>query len=454
MSKRAILIKNAAIITGCGPVYENGALLIEDDAMAWVGADARVAKPRGARVIDADGRYVLPGFINPHMHFYGALASGMPLGRMRSFGQVLEKLWWKLDRALTLDDVRVSALLGAAASLRAGVTTVFDHHASYGAIMGSLGEIATSVQEVGIRASLSFEVSDRNGKRSRDAALDENASWLEFVRQRLLEDPQFMLRGMMGLHASMTLSDETLKLARSVMEDFGAAVHVHVAEGREDVEWTRRTYRATPVARLAKAGLLRDASIAAHCVHVNARDIARLARTGCCVAHNPQSNFNNAVGVAPVLRMIGRGVPVAVGTDGMSAGLACDLRMAAVVHKLAAGDAQAGWNELAYMLWGVAPWLASCAFNQDIGCLRKGAAADVIVLEARPATKLSSSNALGHLVFGVLGKPVRTAIVGGRLRMRDFRLLGLDEAALAREAQTRAKALWRRLGIQGANAST
>lgn len=445
MSRRTILIKNAAIITGCGPAHERGSLLIEDGTITQVGSKARLPKSSSVQVIDAGGRYVLPGFINPHMHFYGAFAMGMPMGRMRSFGQVLEKLWWKLDRALTLEDVRLSALAGAVASLRAGVTTVFDHHASYGAIMGSLGEIATSVEDVGIRASLSFEVSDRNGKRARDAALDENASWIEYVRAACSKNPRFLLRGMVGLHASMTLSDETLSLARSVMDELGAAAHVHVAEGAEDVACTRRKFHTTPVGRFVKAGILRDASIAAHCVHVDARDIRMLAKTGSVVAHNPQSNFNNAVGLAPILRMIHKGVPVAIGTDGMSAGIACDARAAAVVHKVPARDAQAGWDELAFMLWTVAPWLASTAFGMDVGCLSKGAAADVIVMDARPATKLTSENALAHLVFGVLGKPVRTAIVDGRVRMRDFRVKGVDEERLAREACARSKALWRRM---------
>jgi putative selenium metabolism protein SsnA len=445
MPERQILIKNAAIITGRGPVYPDGYIHMREGRIAAIGSAKSLRRAAGAITIDAGGRYVLPGFINPHMHLYSMLARGMELPRMRSFGQVLEGLWWKLDRALTLEDVYVSAKLGAVESLRAGVTTIFDHHASYGAIMGSLGAVAKGVCEAGLRASLCFEISDRGGKRARDTALDESASWLELARAELAEDPRYPLRGMVGLHASMTLSDETIGLARSLMEVYGAHSHVHVAEAREDVELSRREYRATPAARFMKAGVLNECSIAAHCVHVTAGEISGLAKKGICVAHNPMSNLGNAVGVAPVLEMVREGVPVAVGTDGMSASVAYDIKLASVLHKISHRDAQAGWGELEYMVFGVAPWLASNAFGYDVGHLKKGAAADIVVSEARPATPLTGDNSFGHVMFGILGAPFRTVIVDGRIRMKDFRIAGVDEIALAKEARRRAKALWKRM---------
>ena len=445
MRERQIVIKNAAIITGCGPVYPDGYVHIRDGRIAGAGPARSAKRVAGATVIDAGGRYLLPGFINPHMHLYSELARGMELPRMKSFGQVLEGLWWKYDKALKLEDVYVSAKLGAIASLRAGVTTVFDHHASYGAIMGSLGTVAKAVGEVGVRASLCFEVSDRNGKESRNAALDESASWLELVRSELADDPRYPFRGMVGLHASMTLADKTLLLARGLMDEYGVSSHVHVAEGHEDVKATKRKFGSTPVARFVKAGILAQGSIAAHCVHVSPQDISLLAKSSSCVAHNPLSNLNNAVGIAPVLEMIRKGVPVAIGTDGMSAGLGCDIRLASLIHKPGARDAQAGWEECAYMVWGVAPWLASSQFGYGIGHIRKGSAADLILCDAIPPTPLTRDNALAHLLFGIAQAPVRTAIVDGRVRMRDFRVLGVDEGALAKEARKRAKALWRRM---------
>ncbi len=442
---KPILIKNASVITGCGPVYEKGFIYIRDGKIASLGIASKIPRISGARVIDAGGRYLLPGFINPHMHLYSSMACGMNVGKMRSFGDVLKNLWWKLDRALTLEDVYVSALLGGIASVRAGVTTVFDHHASFGAVRGSLGAISKALHKVGLRACLCFEISDRNGKRARDLALDESASWLDLVCAKVKANGSFMQRGMVGLHASMTLSDATLEVARDLMDLYGVGVHVHVAEGVEDVKISKREYGLSPVARFFKAGILENCTIAAHCVHVDDRDIELLSKRDVCVAHNPLSNFNNAVGIAPVLRMIHKGVAACVGTDGMSASVAGDIKLASVIHKLALADAQAGWDEMSYMIWGVTPWIASSYFGYDVGMLRKGAAADLIIIDAVPDTPLSRDNALAHLLFGALDMPVRTAIIGGRIRMHDFKILGLDEGELARRARKLAKALWRRI---------
>ncbi|MFH1829245.1 MAG: putative aminohydrolase SsnA [Pseudomonadota bacterium] len=442
---KPIIIKNACIITGAGSVYPNGSIYMRDGKIATLGTSIKTPRASDTISIDAGGRYVLPGFINPHMHLYSALACGMQVSRMRSFGQVLEGLWWKLDRALTLEEIYVSALLGSTASIRAGVTTIFDHHASYGAIMGSLGAISKAISETGLRACLCFEISDRNGRRARDMALDESASWLEVVRTEAHTNTKFMQRGMVGLHASMTLSDSSLSIARELMNLYGVGAHVHVAEGMQDVKASRKEFGLSPVARFAKAGILNNCSIAAHCVHTDDRDINLLSKRDLCVAHNPLSNLNNAVGIAPILKMVHKGVACCVGTDGMSASVAGDIKLASVVHKIASSDAQAGWDEMRYMVWSVAPWIASSYFGCDVGVLRKGAAADVIVMDAVPDTPLSKENALGHLLFRILDAPVRTTIVGGRIRMRDFMIKGVDELDLAQRAHKLAKALWRRI---------
>jgi cytosine/adenosine deaminase-related metal-dependent hydrolase len=250
---------------------------------------------------------------------------------------------------------------------------------------------------------------------------------------------------MLGLHASMTLSDATLDAARSIMDTFGVGAHVHVAEGQEDVEVTRKNFGLSPVARLAKKGILRPGTIAAHCVHVDARDIALLKKSGAFVVHNPMSNLNNAVGIAPVLEMCRKGIPVAVGTDGMSAGIAQDARLAAFLQKPAAGDAQAGGFEIRNALWEVAPAIASGQFGFEIGRIKKNAAADVIIIDAVPPTDVTKDNAWWHVLFGVLNSPVRTTIVGGKIRMRDFEITGIDETEVAAEARRLAGKLWRRM---------
>ncbi len=445
MEQGALLIRNACILTGCGPVFEDGFLMIRDGRIAALGPMALRPDAAGARGIDAEGRYLLPGLINPHMHFYGAMALGMTLPRMRSFGRILEELWWRLDEALTLEDVAVSAELMAAACVRAGVTTVFDHHASYGAIRGSLMAISQVLETAGLRASLSFEISDRNGPAARDEALAESGAWLDYVSANRELDPGFLQRGMVGLHASMTLSDETLLLARELMEAYGCGAHVHVAEGAEDVRATRRASKLTPVARLSRARILTPEGIAAHGVHVTPADLAILKRSGVAVAHNPLSNLGNAVGIAPALAMVRRGIPVVIGTDGMSAGIAGDARLASVLHRTAAGDAQAGFLLAADALWKRAPALATRAFEAPVGTLRKGAAADVILSEARPRTPVTPGNAAAHLLLSALDAPVRTTICAGRILMQDHELVSLCEEESARQARLLARRLWKRM---------
>lgn len=445
MPVKDVLIKNACVITGRGPVFPDGFVHLAAGRVVALGASARAPAMKGMTVIDAGGCYVLPGFINPHMHLYSALARGISVGRMKTFGKVLEGLWWKLDRALSPEDIYVSAALGAVDAIKSGVTTLIDHHASYGAIGGSLGAVTEAMSDVGIRGSTCFEISDRRGRPARDEAVAESGLYLETIGNYVEDDPDFMFRGMVGLHASMTLSDASLGAARELMDMYGVGAHVHVEEGIEDLRTTGGKFGRTPIERLVEKGILRKGSLAIHCVHASDGDIELLRKCGTYVVHNPMSNLNNAVGIAPVLKMCGKGIPVAIGTDGMSAGVAGDIRLAAVLHKVGAGDAQAGWNEIMDAVWGVAPGIASEMFGMDIGVLRKGAAADVIIVDAVPPTPVTEENAWGHVLFGVLNSRVKTTIVGGDVRMRDFRLIGIDESALAKQAQKLAKRLWKRM---------
>lgn len=445
---RDIIIKNACVITGEGPVFPDGFVHLRGARIAALGNSSKAPHLDNVDVIDAGGRYVLPGLINAHMHLYSHLARGISVGRMKTFGKILDGLWWRLDRALSPDDVRLSAVLGSIDAVKAGVTTLIDHHASYGAISGSLGAIGDALRRVGMRGSLCFEISDRCGMKSRDEAICETGYWLEAVGEGVAVDPEFPLRGMVGLHASMTLSDDTLSEAARLMDEHGVGAHVHVEEGVEDLKITRKKFRVTPIERFVKAGILREGSLAVHCVHANDRDLALLKRCGTHVVHNPMSNLNNAVGIAPIQSMHRKGIPVAIGTDGMSAGVSDDIRLASVIHKPAAGDAQAMWDETRASVWETAPEIVSRMFSMKIGTLKAGSAADLIIVDGVPPTPVSPENAWGHFLFGALNLPVRTTIIAGRACMRDFKIMGEDEKILAKEAQKLANALWKKIKYQ------
>jgi putative selenium metabolism protein SsnA len=442
MSERT-LIRGGTLLTLGRPcrVLEGQAVLIEGDRIARIAPESALGG-RFDRVIDARGKVVMPGLVNGHMHFYSTLVRGLgKAARSRDFAEVLRNLWWRLDRQLSLDDVEVSAEVALLDAIRKGTTTLVDHHASPGAVEGSLERIARAVRRAGVRACLCYEVSDRDGDAVAEAGLQENVA---FAR-RCAADRDPRLRALFGLHAAFTLSDRTLERAARLGRDAGVGFHVHVAEAASDVAENRARYGKTPVARLAAHGLLGEGSIAAHAVHVDADDLAILAEERTFVATNPQSNLNNAVGVADVVRLVSRGIPVGLGTDAMTVAMLEELRVGLWAQHLRQDDPSCGFMELTDALFVRNPELASRLWGFPIGTLSEGAAADVILVDYDPPTPLDGDSALGHLVFGLSQATVDTTICGGRVLMEARRLrIDVDEAALAARSRELARKLWER----------
>ena len=251
---------------------------------------------------------------------------------------------------------------------------------------------------------------------------------------------------MFGLHAAFTLSDATLERAAAEAGRLGAGFHVHVAEAASDQDHSLATHGVRVVERLNRLGVLGPRTIAAHCVHVDEREAGLLAATGTAVAHCPQSNMNNAVGVADVPALARRGVLVGLGTDAMTENMLEELRAALWVRHLAAGDPSAGWSEtLATLLTGNAAIADRLWPGLGLGELREGGAADVVLIDYDPPTPLDATTLGGHLVFGLSQASVDATIVAGRVLMAGRRLrLDLDEAELAARARERSRALWER----------
>ncbi|NMB73856.1 MAG: putative aminohydrolase SsnA [Myxococcales bacterium] len=416
----------------------SGGVLCRGDRIEAVGSDSELEPlARGAEVIPAAGRLVTPGFINAHMHLYSTLARGMALKDppAENFREILERLWWRLDKALTLADLGVSAELALADALHAGVTTLIDHHASPSCIAGSLDELAAAAQRLGVRLCTCYEVSDRDGPDKARAGIAENVRFAAAVRA----EPT--LRGLFGLHASFTLEDETLR--RAAEAGAGMAFHVHAAEAASDVADARRRGAAGAVARLHRLGVLPRGSIAAHCVHTSEEEWALLREAGVFCVHNPQSNMNNAVGAARVAEMVAAGLMVGIGSDGMEADVREELRAAFLLDHHRRADPRGMWAELSRLLLANQR-LASGIFGLALGELAPGAAADVVVYDYRPPTPLVAQNFLGHFLFGAYRAPAREVLVGGRRRLRGGEIPGFDPEALALRARARAEALWQR----------
>jgi len=439
-----LLIAGDYVVTlnSSGEIIPRGAVLIRDGRVAATGPAEDLGREHPeARRMDAGG-VIMPGLICAHMHLYSTLARGMALKDEppADFVQILERLWWRLDRALQEEDIQYSALVALMACVRHGTTTIIDHHASPGTVAGSLDILADAVRRTGLRASLCYEVSDRGGPAEARAGIEENARFLRRCRQE--GDP--FLGASFGLHASFTLSDETLR--RSVEEAAGldAGFHLHVAEDAADVRDAREKYGTSTVRRLADAGVLGPGTLAIHCVHVDEDDIEILRRTGARVVHNPQSNCNNGVGVAPVLEMMAAGIPVGLGSDGYTANMFDEIRAANILHKLDRRDPRVAYGEVPRMVFENNRLIAGLYFDQPLGIIEPGAAADLIVLDYHPATPFDAGTFWGHVLFGLAGARVDTTIVGGRILMHRGKFLDLDEAEICAHSRSLAVKLWDR----------
>ncbi len=440
-----LLVGNGRLITNDErqPFLENGCVAICDGLIASVGATAALqADFPGTKFIDARGRVIMPGLINAHTHLYSAFARGMVLkdDAPGNFSEILDRLWWRLDKALTLDDVYWSAMVGMVASIRNGVTTIFDHHASPGAVPGSLFRIADAARQIGVRSCLCYEVSDRDGAEVAGQGIEENRAFLEHCKDAGDE----RLRGLFGMHASFTLSDETLSRCGEVAAELGAGFHVHTAEAASDAESCRREHGLSIVERWRDFGILGGRTLAVHCVHVDEREIGLLHESRTNVIHNPQSNMGNAVGCAPVLKMMRSGVRVGLGTDGYTPDMFESMKAANLLQKHSASDPRVAWAEPPQMLFRENTAIASECFGRPVGKLIAGAHADIILVNYDPPTPMNAVNLNGHIHFGFTGGAVETVLIGGRIVMDSRQLLDLDEQEVMAKSRGAAAEMWKR----------
>jgi putative selenium metabolism protein SsnA len=443
-----MLVHHAQLITWGRPnlILEDHGLLIKDGRIAEIGPSKLLIEkyPRDER-IDAQGQYVMPGNICAHTHFYGAFARGMAIpGRApKEFIKILQKLWWPLDQALTLEDVRYSALVCLIDAIRHGTTTLIDHHASPNAIEGSLDVIAETVDKAGLRAVLCYEVTDRYGKESARAGIDENVRFIKRCRKGAIAGGR--LASSFGLHASLTLSEETLEACREAAPE-GAGFHLHVAEHHIDQYDSLEKSGQRVVDRLHQHRILGERSIVAHAVHVDAREVQLLAESGTWVTHQPRSNMNNAVGVAHVESMMRAGVRLGLGNDGFSNAMWEEWKAAYLLQKSAHCDPRRlpGDQVIEMAIYNNAALAGSFFSSAPIGVIEEGAHADLIFIDYHPTTPLTAGNLPWHMLFGFHESMITATIVAGRILMRERKLLTLDEAEITAHSRQLAEGAWKR----------
>ena len=395
-----------------GPDAEGNLLVTESDRITHFGPEGPPASTSGGQMIDCSGGRIRPGRVNAHTHIYSGLAPfDMPEPEQQpdNFVQILERIWWRLDRALDADSLEAAARFYVAEALLAGTSTLIDHHESPNFIDGSLDVLADTCQELGMRAILCFGATERNGGQA------EARQGLAECRRFILSNRRPLVRGVVGLHASFTVSDDIVREAGELCRELGVVMHVHMAEDLADVEDARRRGYPGPLERLLELGALPPGSILAHGVHLDREQVRQAADQGLWLVQNPRSNRGNRVGYPNALTASPR---VALGTDGYPA------RMAEEVEALAEEAADHGEPEEVVETRANAGWgLIAEAFGSSFVPLGPGSIADVVV----------EAGELRHLIVG--GEPV---VLEGQLLTGD-----LDR--IRSEAQAKALHLWKRM---------
>jgi putative selenium metabolism protein SsnA len=443
-----MLIHNATLVSWdqTDSFPDDGAILVREGKIADAGRSAEMLEwYPGEERLDAHGQLLMPGNICAHTHFYSAFARGLAIpGRApRDFPEILRKLWWPLDKSLTEDDVRTSTLIYMVDAIRHGTTTVFDHHASPNCIPGSLDVVASAVEQAGLRAVLCYEVTDRDGSEKANAGIAEN---VRFIRRCSRGDvASGRVAATFGLHAGLTLSDETLEACRAAVPDDGG-FHIHVAEHEADEYDSLAKSGLRAVDRLAKHGILGEKTIVAHAIHVDAREVSLLAESGTWVTHQPRSNMNNGVGVAEVESMLRAGVRVGLGNDGFSNAMWEEWKAAYLVHKVWKRDPRRMQGDIIKQIAVTNnAALAEIFFpGSAFDSLRPGSAADLILVDYHPTTPMTPGNLPWHVLFGFHESMVTGTVVAGQVLMRDRELLTLDEKEIASHARQLAPAVWKR----------
>ncbi len=431
----SLLLKNATAVHLFPPAIERVDLRIQSGQIVARGKE--LTPEPNEQVEDLAGRLVLPGLVNAHTHLYSSLARGMPWPQEapKNFLEILQKIWWKLDRALDEESIYCSALIGAIEAVKAGTTTLIDHHASPNHIAGSLKIIRAALEPVGVRGVLCYEVTDRNGVNGRDLGLRENQSFLE-------KHTNSQFRGLVGAHASFTLSDHSLRACAELAQQFNCGVHIHLAEDLCDAEISRRDHgRGDIVERLAEMGMLSEKTILAHGIYLSEDDLRLIKQRRCWLMHNARSNMNNSVGYAPVQNF---GERVSLGTDGFPAEMFEESRLAFFKGR----DTRNGLGPIDYLKFlNAGHQLCSELFGAPFGKIEPGAVADLIFLDYPAPTPLTTENLAGHFLFGMKSEQVTDVMIAGKFVLRQKKVAGIELENVYQKSRDVAVKLWQRLQI-------
>jgi len=421
-----ILLENIQYIDWNSFEITEGNLLIEEGknrSIRFVNKEEIDRLPQDCQHINSKGKYAIKSFVNAHHHAYSALAPGMPLPEEapQNFLEILQKIWWKLDKSLTKDMVEISAATTAISSVKNGVSYIIDHHASPLALSGSLNTMANQFEEIGLNHLLCYEISDRDGEAIRDEGLAETEDYLKNHQ------------GLIGLHAAFTLSDNSLKKAEELALKYQSGVHIHVAEDAYDQLYNLEKYKKRVINRLDDFGLLDfDKTILAHCIHIDENERKKITNSKAWVVQNPESNMNNQVGFYNSAQLENKSM---LGTDGMHSNM---IRSTQSAYFSGLGkdaiDIPMAYNRLR----NAHRYLDANNFNGD-------GENNLSIFDYNGPTPLSQSNFFGHFFYAFENSQIDSLIVNGKFVMKNKVILNVDENLIMKEAQKLAKALWKKM---------
>ncbi|TVR57307.1 MAG: putative aminohydrolase SsnA [Spirochaetaceae bacterium] len=421
----------------------NQDIVIDGDQITAVGPQAATDLPllsnADTTVIDGTGKLVFPGLVCSHTHYYSGLARAImaEIGPTPDFVSILKNLWWRLDRANTLESLSSAALVSSIEAIKAGTTTVVDHHAGPRCISGSLETIKRAFERVGLRGATCYEVTDRTGLDDMRAGVDENLAFAKLVDAQAPAGSR-LVEAHIGGHALCTLPDAALELIADAVSSTGKGAHIHVAEDQYDVSHSHITYGKDIAERLDEFGLLGNKTILAHAVYFSESEVELLNERDGFLVHNCRSNMNNAVGYNDLLPAWNN---VALGTDGIGADMFEETKHAFFKHRDSGGALQGG-DILGFLANGNR--MVERIFGRKFGCLQSDHAADLVIAEYNAPTPLTEHNIAGHVIFGMNSAIVETVIVGGKIVMKN-REFEFDLSEVYAEARSEARALWSRM---------
>ncbi|MEW6548146.1 MAG: putative aminohydrolase SsnA [Spirochaetota bacterium] len=436
-----ILFENTRLISFNPPGVSEPLDLAAGETIIEIGRNLSAKYPKAERA--GSGGYLSPGLVCSHTHLYSALARGIQVAiePSKDFAQILDHLWWRLDRAIDLPILEASALSGGAEALFCGVTSLVDHHAGPSAIDGSLSVLRIAYERLGLRGILCYETTDRNGQAGAKAGVGENLRFAREVDSLRAGGGKPLVEAAIGGHAGFTVGRETLEALADAVKASGRGIHIHLAEDKYDAVDSRHRYGLDLVERLDRLGALTDKGIIGHGLWLTPSEIETMNARDAFLAHNARSNMNNAVGYNAALPSHRN---VVLGTDGMGADMLEEFKFAVFRHRESQGPWWPG-DFLACLDRGNR--LLERYFAQDLapgssfGVLGPGNPADLVHWDYDPPTPLSGENLAGHLAFGVSSRAVKSVAVAGKMRIKDRKPL-FDLEEIQAQARVQARRLW------------